>query len=226
MNALELRDIHCRLLDGVSLSIPAGESVAILGPSGSGKTTLLKVIAGHLCYRGEVLFNGVPVDNLPPHKRNLGYLSQELHLFPHLSVRSNVLLSLLFGYRGPEPRSQRAATALRLAQAEHLASFKPDRLSGGERQRAALARCLARYPGLLLLDEPFTALDRRIREHLWQEFTRLRRRLGITTLLVTHDEQEAAILADRVLRLQGSRLVEQFRAFSCMDDQGCSNSGS
>ncbi len=206
VTSLTLRAIHCRTLHDLSLTLAAGESVAILGPSGSGKSTLLKLIAGLLPYRGQVCMNGVAIDRLPPHRRQLGYLSQEQHLFPHLSVAHNVLLPLLFCATDGEPRRQRVARALALTQASHLAAYRPGRLSGGERQRAALARCLVRGPRLLLLDEPFSALDLQTRQTLWHEFIALREAAAITTLLVTHDPLEARTLGQRVLQLHHGRL--------------------
>lgn len=207
MSALELHGIRCRTLRQLELTLAEGEAVAILGPSGAGKSTLLKVIAGLLEYQGEVRLAGCAIDRLPPHRRPIGYLSQELHLFPHLSVARNLMLPLLFNYRAAEPRRQRVARMLALTQASHLARLKPTRLSGGERQRAALARCLVRAPRLLLLDEPFSALDPETRATLWQQFNQLRRQARITTLLVSHDPAEAQILADRTLRLSAGRLT-------------------
>jgi len=208
MTAVRLEGISCRALVDMGLSVAEGEAVAILGPSGAGKSTLLKIVAGLLPHTGEVFFDDRPARALPPHKRRLGYLSQDLHLFPHLSVAGNVRLALLFGFDGTEPRRDRIDEALRLARADHLATRWPATLSGGERQRAALARCLSRRPRLLLLDEPFSSLDADTKRGLWSDMTDLRRQLGMTALIVTHDPAEAAALADRILVLRDGRLAK------------------
>jgi len=212
MTAVRLDTVSCRVLRALSLSVAEGEAVAILGSSGAGKSTLLKLVAGLLPHAGEVWLDGRSAHALPPHERRLGYLSQDLHLFPHLTVAGNVRLALLFGGEdGDEDgggRRKRIDEVLRLARAEHLAARRPGTLSGGERQRAALARCLARRPRLLLLDEPFSSLDADTKRLLWADVTDLRRRLGMTALIVTHDPEEAAALADRILVLREGRLVE------------------
>lgn len=206
MSTVQLKDISCRILDGIHLNLAEGEAVAILGASGAGKSTLLKVIAGLLPYRGQIWFDGQSVDKLPPYRRSLGYLSQELHLFPHLTVKGNIFLALAFDFAGRDTRQERVREALRLTQASHLAQRTPHSLSGGERQRAALARCLARHPKLLLLDEPFSSLDPAIKMALWQEVGELRQRLGMTMLIVTHDSTEANTLADRTVCLREGHL--------------------
>lgn len=208
MSKVHLQGIACRKLKGLDLSIEKGESVAILGASGSGKSTILKVIAGLLPYKGKILFNRKSALSLATHQRNLGYLSQDLHLFPHLSVVGNLRLALLFGFNKCGTRTERINEALRLTQASHLAKRYPRHLSGGERQRAALARCLVRQPNLLLLDEPFCSLDREAKLVLWNDLNELRCRLGITMLIVTHDPQEAAILADRIVYLSDGQLYQ------------------
>ena len=212
MSGLQLEQISCRTLRQLQLQLADGEAVAILGPSGAGKSTLLKVIAGLLPHEGQVRLDGRPINQLPPHRRAIGYLSQELHLFPHLTVAQNLLLPLVFNYRGPESRRQRVQRMLALTQASHLATLKPPRLSGGERQRAALARCLVIQPCLLLLDEPFSALDHDTRSRLWHEFNHLRRHTRLTTLMVTHDPDEAQLLADRTLELRAGALQPQAEA--------------
>ncbi|SDF07036.1 ABC transporter ATP-binding protein [Rhodospira trueperi] len=207
MTAVLLENVSCRVLASLSLTVADREAVAILGPSGAGKSTLLKVVAGLLPHAGEVFLDGQPARARAPHGRQLGYLSQDLHLFPHLTVAGNVRLALLFGFDGPERRRDRVDEALHLARADHLAARRPATLSGGERQRAALARCLARRPRLLLLDEPFSSLDADTKRLLWADVTEVRRRVGMTALIVTHDPEEAAALADRVLVLRDGRLT-------------------
>ena len=217
MSEIRLQGISCRKLERLDLSVATGESVAILGSSGAGKSTLLKVIAGLLPHTGQLSFDGVSVASLSAHQRDLGYLSQDLHLFPHLTIASNLRLALLFGFDQRGTRTQRINEALRLTQASHLAKRYPRHLSGGERQRAALARCLVRQPTLLLLDEPFCSLDRETKLALWQDLNHLRRRLAITMLIVTHDPQEAEVLADRTVYLSDGQLynsVEKAQAIT------------
>lgn len=206
MSEIHLHGISCRKLDQLNLSLANGESVAILGASGAGKSTLLKVIAGLLPHTGQLFVDGESLAPLSLQQRDLGYLSQDLHLFPHLTVINNIRLALLFGFDQQTTRAARIKEALQLTQATHLGKRYPRNLSGGERQRVALARCLARHPSLLLLDEPFSSLDQETKIALWQELDCLRRRLSITMLLVTHDPQEAAVLADRVLYLSDGQL--------------------
>ncbi len=204
---VRLEQVSCGILDQVSMCVRSGESVALLGRSGAGKSTLLKVIAGLLPYQGLVCIGDCISNSLPPHRRRLGYLSQNLHLFPHLSVANNVLLAMAFGFDGEGARRERVSEALRLTHADHIANRRPDMLSGGERQRAALARCLVKRPRLLLLDEPFSSLDPETKRLLWLELDQLRRRFAITMLIVTHDPAEASALADRTIHLNQGRLL-------------------
>lgn len=204
---LEVRGLAHPRLPEISFSLAEGESLALMGPSGAGKTTLLKILAGLLPYRGEVWLGGRCVDALPPHRRRIGYLSQELHLLPHLTVRQNLQLAWWFGQRRWSDHGQIQA-ALELAQIAHRADRRPQQLSGGEKQRAALARALVASPQLLLLDEPFNRLDRALRNEVWRAFADLLQRQGITTLLVTHDPEEARILTRRCLLLDQGQLME------------------
>jgi len=208
MSDLCIQDMSCRKLDGLCLTVKSGESVAILGASGEGKSTLLKVIAGLLDYQGIVSFDGQCVAKLATYKRSLGYLSQDLNLFPHLNVMSNIRLALLFSVNKKRSHIQQIQHILALTHASHLAKCYPNELSGGEQQRAALARCLVRQPALLLLDEPFANLDQNTKFSLWHELNDLRRTLAMTMLIVTHDPDEAAILADRVFYLSDGKLYE------------------
>jgi ABC-type sugar transport system ATPase subunit len=220
MPDIRFESVQCRLLHNINFSIKDGESVAILGPSGAGKSTLLKVTAGLLPHKGQIFFDGHSIERLPSHKRRLGYLSQDLHLFPHLNVENNIRLALMFGFNArlldsntslfgltaKESRSHRIAHALALTRASHLAKCKPAELSGGERQRAALARAIAHHPKLLLLDEPFSNLDCENKKALWQDLNQLRVDKGMTMLIVTHDKEEAAYLADRILYVHQGEL--------------------
>ena len=211
---LELRAIGkrfgpVRALDDCSLGLARGEILALLGPSGCGKSTLLGVIAGfERPEQGDVLVEGRSVLDLPPHRRNLGVVFQSYALFPHLTVRANIGYGLR-ARRVPAPEATaRIAECLELLQLGGLADRYPAELSGGQRQRVAVARALAPRPDLLLLDEPFSALDRNLREATQLELSLLLRRLGITTILVTHDQREAFALADRVAVMSGGRVVQ------------------
>ncbi|TCO73251.1 ABC transporter ATP-binding protein [Rhodovulum euryhalinum] len=209
MSGLRLEGVANAVLAPLDLTVRPGEAVAVLGPSGAGKSTLLKIVAGLLPHRGRVLLGGGELTGLPPHRRGIGYMSQDLHLFPHLSVANNLHLPLVFRGLDRAARAARVAETLALCAIDHRASRRPASLSGGERQRAALARALVCRPRLLLLDEPFANLDHATRGALWREVDALRRRLGITALIVTHDPAEAAALADRSVRIADGTLTER-----------------
>lgn len=208
--SLLVRDLHFAyddrpVLAGATLEVPAGQSGFLLGPSGSGKSTLLRCVAGLETPRGSVRLGGADLDRLPPHKRRVGMLFQEPALFPHLSVVQNVAFGLR--YRGIA-RAGRRAEALRWLEMVGLADRAGDGvddLSGGQRQRVALARTLAAKPRAVLLDEPFSALDRALRDQLGPRVKDLLRAQGVAALWVTHDEPEAFSLGDRVWRLAGGR---------------------
>ena len=189
-------------LAGVDLRVAPGESGFLLGPSGGGKTTVLRCIAGlERSYQGSVLWEGRPLDALPPHARGVGMLFQEPALFPHLSVWRNVAFGLR--YRGVPRRGERAEAErwLDLVDLGEKADAAVDELSGGQRQRVALARTLAAKPRIVLLDEPLSALDRTLREQLGPRVRDLLREQGVAALWVTHDEDEARRLGDKVWRL-------------------------
>ncbi|MGH8429048.1 MAG: ABC transporter ATP-binding protein, partial [Solimonas sp.] len=197
-------------LKAVDVSIQAGEFVALLGPSGCGKTTLLRCIAGLvLPTGGEILIDGQPITRTPVHKRDLGMVFQSYALFPHMTVGDNVRFGLkMHGIRG-QTADRRIAEALSLVQMVGYEGRYPAQLSGGQRQRVALARALVTHPKALLLDEPFGALDAKLREAMQIELRRLQRTLGITTIFVTHDQQEALSMADRIAVMNNGR-IEQF----------------
>ncbi len=197
-------------VDGMSLDVRAGELVALLGPSGCGKTTLLRVIAGFLRPTdGRVLVDGEPIGDLPPHRRGVGIVFQNYALFPHMTVADNVAYGLE-AHGLPRGRvSARVGEMLALVRMESFADRWPRELSGGQQQRIALARALAVEPKILLLDEPFGALDKNLRLDMQIEIKRLQRRYGITSILVTHDQEEALSIADRIAVLNRGRL-EQF----------------
>jgi sulfate transport system ATP-binding protein len=202
-------------LDGVDLSVPAGKLVALLGPSGSGKTTLLRIIAG-LEFpdpgSGRVLFHGEDVTDQPAGKRKVGFVFQHYALFRHMSVFENVAFGLRVRRRRERPSSsaiaERVYRLLELVQLENLARRFPTQLSGGERQRVALARALAVEPRVLLLDEPFGALDARVRKDLRRWLRRFHDEIQLTTIFVTHDQEEALEIADEVVVMNKAH-VEQ-----------------
>jgi len=196
-------------VDGVSLEIAGGSFVALVGASGSGKSTLLKMVNRLIePSDGRVLIDGEPVGAEPPHllRRRIGYVFQNVGLFPHLTVGENVAIGLELA--GAKDRQARVAELLRLVDLpEAMATRMPDALSGGQRQRVGVARALATAPGLLLMDEPFGALDPVTRDALGKAIRALHETMGLTTILVTHDMAEALLLADRILVMEAGRVV-------------------
>ncbi len=196
-----------RALDSVSLEVAPGEFLTLLGPSGSGKTTLLMVLAGFTRpTSGRVLVDGIDVTRTPPHRRDFGVVFQSYALFPHMTVAQNVAYPLRMRARPRAEIDRKVAEALALVRLEGLAERRPDQLSGGQRQRVALARAIVFEPRVLLMDEPLSALDKKLREAMQIEIRRLHERLGITILYVTHDQREALTLSDRVAVIDRGRL--------------------
>jgi putative spermidine/putrescine transport system ATP-binding protein len=193
----------------VALEAWEGEVLALLGPSGSGKSTLLKLVAGLLApEEGFVRFGGMDLTPLPPERRHVGFLFQDYALFPHLTVAENIAFGLLEARWPKAAREERVRELLARMELTPHAGKRPQELSGGEQQRVALARALAPRPRLLLLDEPLGALDLRLREELLFFLRRTLREEGVTTLLVTHDQGEAFLLAQRVALMREGRIVQ------------------
>jgi len=194
-------------VDDVSLDIHEGEFFALLGPSGCGKTTLMRLLAGFEAPdAGRILLDGQDMAPLPPHRRPVHMMFQSYALFPHLTVAKNIAFGLK-GLPGAEAAA-RVDEMLALVKLEGLADRKPHQLSGGQQQRVALARALAPRPRILLLDEPLAALDRKLREETQAELVALQRRLGLTFMVVTHDQDEALAMADRLAVMQAGRIVQ------------------
>ena len=201
-------DFHIRL----DLRVEDGEMLCLLGPSGCGKTTTLRLIAGFIeADAGEILLGGRAVHGLPPEKRRIGMVFQEYALFPHMNVRRNVAFGLEMLGASRRERDRKVRELLDLVRLAGWERRTVTSLSGGERQRVALARALAPGPRLLLLDEPLSALDARLRKDLRTEIRRIQRNLGVTTIYVTHDQEEALVLADRVAVMNAGR-IEQIGA--------------
>src|SRR4051812_29539940 len=196
-------------LSDVSLSVAAGEFVTILGPSGSGKTTLLKVIAGfETADQGRILIDQADITELDPAERNIGMVFQNYALFPHMSVARNVAYPLAMRGMPKAEIATRVSQALDMVELAGLAERLPKQLSGGQQQRVALARATVFQPRLLLLDEPFGALDRKLREQMQIEVRHLQRRLGLTTLFITHDQEEALVMSDRIVVMDKGRVLQ------------------
>lgn len=196
-------------LDDVSMHIRDREFFTLLGPSGCGKTTLLRIIAGfELPSAGKVLIEGADSSALPPQKRPVNTVFQSYALFPHMTVAENVAFGLQMQKVAKSDRQARVAEALRLVRLESMASRLPRQLSGGQQQRVALARALAPRPKVLLLDEPLSALDLKLRREMQGELKRLQQETGITFILVTHDQEEALAMSDRIAVMSAGRVLQ------------------
>src|SRR5690349_5038069 len=196
-------------LDGLSLTLAPGELVALLGPSGCGKTTALRLLAGlEAADEGKVIIAGEDVTDLPANKRNIGMVFQAYSLFPHMVAWENVAFGLQMRGVGTAERKQRALEVLELVGLGRFANRYANQMSGGQQQRVALARALAIQPQVLLLDEPLSALDAKVRSRLRDEIRRVQLEVGITTLFVTHDQEEALAIADRVGVMQAGKLEQ------------------
>ncbi|AYF98437.1 ABC transporter ATP-binding protein [Protaetiibacter intestinalis] len=198
-----------RVLHGLDLDIAPGEFVSLLGPSGCGKTTALRVLAGlEQANGGAVLLGGTDVSGVPTNRRDIGMVFQSYSLFPHLRVIDNTAFGLLRRKVAKAEALRRAGDALALVGLDHLADRFPHQLSGGQQQRVALARALVTEPRVLLLDEPLSALDAKVRVQLRDEIRRIQLRLGITTVFVTHDQEEALAVSDRIAVMNAGRIEQ------------------
>src|SRR5437899_9053639 len=198
-----------RAVDRLSLDIRAGEFFALLGPSGCGKTTLLRMLAGfETPDEGRILLDGKDIAQVLPHQRPINMMFQNYALFPHLTVRDNIAFGLKRAGMARSEINARVAEMVALVKLEGLEHRKPDQLSGGQKQRVALARSLARRPKVLLLDEPLAALDKKLRESTQLELMELQRRLGMTFVIVTHDQEEAMMVASRIGVMDAGRLEQ------------------
>ncbi len=196
-------------VDDVSLEVERGECIALLGPSGCGKTTTLRLVAGFITPdAGHITLEGRRIEREPPYRRQIGMVFQNYALFPHMTAAGNVAFGLEMRNVPAAERRTRVAEALDMVGLADFAARYPAQLSGGQQQRVALARALVTRPALLLLDEPLSNLDAGLRVEMRQEIGRLRKSLGITTLFVTHDQEEALALADRIAVMQSGRIVE------------------
>jgi putative spermidine/putrescine transport system ATP-binding protein len=200
---------EARAVDRVSLSIEPGSMVALLGPSGCGKTTTLRIIAGLLePNAGEIYLDDSPITRVPVHRRNIGMLFQNYALFPHMNVVQNIAFGLETRGVARAAVETRVADAMQLVQLVGYGKRMPGELSGGQQQRVALARALVVEPALLLLDEPLGALDKSLRQSMQVELRALQRRLGITTVMVTHDQDEALTMSDRIVIMREGRIEQ------------------
>ena len=210
-----------RALDEVTLTFPAGQFFGLLGPSGSGKTTLLRAIAGFVRPdSGRVLFDGEPVEAIAVEKRDIGMVFQSYALFPNMTVADNVGFGLQVRKVAAPERVRRVAEVLDLVQLGPLAARKPHELSGGQRQRVAMARAIVTRPRVLLLDEPLSALDKSLRVEMQIELKRIQREVGITTIFVTHDQEEALTLSDQIGIVNGGRLIRHGPPMQVYDAPG------
>ncbi|MGC5629491.1 ABC transporter ATP-binding protein [Georgenia sp. Z1344] len=197
-------------VDSIDLTIPEGKLTTLLGPSGCGKTTTLRMLAGYLApTSGQILIGGKDATRTPPEKRNLGMVFQSYALFPHMTVAENVGYGLKVRRVGAAERRTRVTESLELVGLAHLAGNKPKKLSGGQQQRVALARAITIGPELLLLDEPLSNLDARLRIQMRAEIRRIQSETGLTVVLVTHDQDEALEMSDEMVLMQDGRIQQQ-----------------
>jgi len=208
MPSIKIKNVSKYICQKVNLEIFDKELLVLLGPNGAGESTLLNVIAGLIDYEGSVLFGGRPVDKLVTSKRKIGYLFQELNLFPHLDVTSNIAYGLKVQKQFKNEVESRVEELFQMMKIKHLSSRYPKQLSGGEKQRVALTRALVLAPDILLLDEPLNSLDVQASKYLRMELKQLHKKLGITTIYVTHDLTEAEEMADRIAVIENGSIEQ------------------
>ncbi len=208
MPQIELRHISKHVLDDLSLTIEDKEIMALVGPNGAGKSTVLNVIAGLIDYRGEVRFDGKKMDRVPPHRRGIGYLFQDLALFPHLTVAANIAYGLKVQRYDDMVVTERVRELTKALHIDKLTERYPQSLSGGEKQRVAIARAVAPFQKILLLDEPTSSLDAQAAKYLRAELGSLLRKLGITAVFVIHDLLGAEEIADRIAIIHKGRIEQ------------------
>ena len=214
MSAIEIQALTKRFgaataLENVSLSVRDGELFGLLGPSGSGKTTLLRCIAGLIePDAGMIVVDGANMRGVPTHRRNVGMVFQNYALFPHMSVLENIAFALSVRHRSRKEILEKVSAMLRLVQLPGYEARRPHQLSGGQQQRVALARALVSTPQVLLLDEPLGALDKRLRQQMQTELKQIQQEVGITTVFVTHDQEEALTLCDRMAIFDRGQIVQ------------------
>lgn len=212
--SITLKNIQMRFNDttavnNLNLTINSGELVSLLGPSGCGKSTTLFMMAGlYEPTQGQIFFNDVDVTKLPPEKRNIGMVFQNYALYPHMSVLKNIAFPLKMNKINKKEMKERAIAAAKLVEIDHLLDRKPGQLSGGQQQRVAIARAIVREPEVLLLDEPLSNLDARLRLTMREEIRELQQRLKITTLFVTHDQEEALSISDKIVLMKDGELMQ------------------
>ncbi len=200
---------HVVAVDNLSLDIQPGELFTLLGPSGCGKTTLLRTIAGfHLQDNGAIYFNGKQIDYLPPHKRNTGMVFQSYAVFPFMSVFDNVAYGLKARKVPKDELRKRTLSAIELVRLQGFENRRPDQLSGGQQQRVAVARAIAIEPQVLLMDEPLSNLDAKLRVEMRVDIRRLQKKLGITMIYVTHDQEEALAISDKIAVMEEGRIAQ------------------
>ncbi|MGN6765740.1 MAG: ABC transporter ATP-binding protein [Rhizobiaceae bacterium] len=198
-----------RILDGIDMEIAPGEVIALLGPSGCGKTTLLRVIAGlQVPSQGEVQIGGETITEVAPYRRGVGMVFQSYALFPHMTVHDNIAFGLKMHRVSPEERARIVSVTLEMLDLTHLRDRYPAQLSGGQQQRVAVARTIATRPSVLLLDEPLSALDKKLRDSMRSELRTLLKQVGITAIIVTHDQEEALAIADRVAVMERGTIAQ------------------
>ena len=209
ISGIEKRFGGLSVLHDLGLDVAAGEFLTLLGPSGSGKTTLLMILAGFVrANAGSIKVGGEEIIAMPPHKRNIGMVFQNYALFPHMNVFHNIAFPLKQRRVSAAETVERVERALDLVQLKGLGERRVDQLSGGQRQRVALARAIVFEPRIVLMDEPLSALDKSLREHMQIELRNLHRRLGMTTVYVTHDQREAITMSDRIAVMNAGRIEQ------------------